>query len=192
MQIPKILYGRAGEVTSRARKATKDLGSTLDFDSFDPGEFVDTSKLPGVLLLSSGRHQVPGDHFHCYALSLAIEEQCDVSELLEVMTKWMHWSFGEIWRFIAILGNDTRFVLSRNPALLRPYLSAASKYWDVLNAEGRRYGPFINEPGTVSEHWWNLMFTVANLGMPNNEVGPALEAGPAEFLRRVDKETNDQ
>jgi hypothetical protein len=188
MKVPKMFYGRAGAAKSRARKATKGLSATLDFDSFDPGDFVDTATLPGALMLSSERHQEPGEHFHCYVLSVAVEERCDVDELLEVMTKWMRWSFEELWRFTGVLGTDTTFVLSRNPELRRPYVKAAAKYWEELNAEGRRYGPFIDEPGSVCEQWWNLSFTIANLGVPNDEVLPAMEAGPTEFLRRIEKE----
>lgn len=189
MKIPAMLYGRAGAVRVRARKAVKNLSKTLAFDSFDPGELIDTATVPGALLLSSERHQELGDHFHCYAFSAELAEQCDIVELVNVMAKWMRWSFHELWRFIGVLGEDSSVVLHYVPELRRPYVMASSQYWADLNAEGRRYGPFGNEPGPISEHWSNLSYSLGNLGVSNQDIRPAIAAGPAAFLDWVNNQS---
>ena len=193
MKIPSMFFGSSATVASRARKIAKRLLETRDFDSFDPGLFVDTAEQPGILLLRRDRLWPKVEAFHCYALSHQLAELAGHSDLPEVMEAWMLWSFREDWRFLGALGEDTSGVLWRNSALLRPFVDTAVEYWPVLTAEGRRYGPFINEPVHVWTESVNLWYALGNLGIAGGELSAVPPGGPADFLSRIDeRKTGDE
>ena len=73
MKIPKVLYGSLSLVQSRCSKLAKQVMASGDFETFDPGPFVDTSEVAGILYLRECRG-IPGGEkdFHCEALTMAL------------------------------------------------------------------------------------------------------------------------
>ena len=166
------------------------------FDNLEYGPFLDTEEVTGLLLVSPESFQLPGQHFHCYALTLGpfrsragatrarVTSICHDERMRQVVAL-------EPWRFLGIVEQNTTSVLNRDRSLLKPYVEAAVRYWPVLKAEGRRYGPFINEPEAVWQLMDNLKYSLANLGIAGSELQAEPLGGPAEFLARINQgETN--
>jgi hypothetical protein len=70
--------------------------------------------------------------------------------------------------------------------LLRPFAEAAARHWPDLTAEGERFGPYINAPEALWKHSTNLVFALANLGIPSADLIPP-SGGPADYLKRLDE-----
>ena len=51
MKIPSLFYGKAGQATSRVRKLAKSLLQTREFGGYDPGPFLDTKEVSGLVLI---------------------------------------------------------------------------------------------------------------------------------------------
>ncbi|HKO53849.1 MAG TPA: hypothetical protein VJV79_39350 [Polyangiaceae bacterium] len=190
MKIPALLYGRAAAVRTRARKFAKKLLMSRDFESFDPGEFLETTTSGGILLMSPEHIVSSQDNFHCYALSLAIFELANIEEVAPVMRQWMLASWSEGWRFAGVVGEITAGQpLDLDRTLLRPFAEAAVRHWPALSAEGDRFGPYINAPESLRKHSCNLWFALANLGIPSSDLRVMPSGGPADYLKRIDEMT---
>jgi hypothetical protein len=184
MKIPGMLYGQTGIVKSRAKRTLKEIG-TRDFQHLDCGPLLDTREVSGLLLVEPERIQSPGEHFHCYALTVAMFDLVPASEMLATMDGWMKWSFAEAWRFLGVADQHTTTALYKNPALLVPYVDAAIRFWSELKAEGNRYGPFVNEPKDAWSAMKNLKYSLANLGIAADDLEAEPRGGPAAFLARI-------
>jgi len=187
MKIPSMLYGRASAVKSRAKKKMAEVVHTCDFEHLDCGPMLETRDATGLLLLQPERMQTPGEHFHCYALTVALVELVDGSRMLATMDAWMKWSLAEAWRFLGVTDQHSTGGLDDNRALLIPYVEAATRFWPQLVAEGNRFGPRVNGPVGAWNMMDNLCFALANLGIPVPELWTEPPGGPADFLARITK-----
>jgi hypothetical protein len=187
MKIPSMLHGRAAAVNSRARKKAKEIVQKNTFD-VDFGPLLDTAEVPGLLLLGPENHYpLPGEQYHCYALTLALTDLGSPSEMLSRVDAWVRWSLSEPWRLLGVADQDSVSALDRDHSLLQPYVEAAVRFWPVLKAEGNSYGPFVNEPGGVWKHMRNLRFALANLGIPADRLQTEPPDGPAAFLEQINQ-----
>jgi hypothetical protein len=187
MMIPSMLYGRASAVRSRAKKKLAEVLETCDFEHLDCGPMLETHDVTGLLLLQPERIQTPGEHFHCYALTVAIVDLVDGSRMLATMDAWMKWSLAEAWRFLGVTDQYSTGPLDDNRSLLTPYVEAAVRFWPQLNSEGDRFGPMVNGPTGAWNMMDNLCFALANLGIPLTELRADPPGGPADFLERIAK-----
>lgn len=183
MQIPSMLYGTPGRAMSRARKKLRDIVKrNAEFENEDFGPFIDTSEVDGLLIVEPEPIQLPGEHFHCYALSVALVEIGSASEMLARLDAWMRWSLLEPWRYLGVVEQHTTTALVRNQSLLMPYVDAAVHFWPILKAEGERYGSALVQPKDVWAVMHNLWYSLANLGIPANQLQSEPVGGPADFL----------
>lgn len=51
MKIPSLFHGTAAQVTARVRKLAKELVQSRDFGGYDPGPFLDTREVDGLILV---------------------------------------------------------------------------------------------------------------------------------------------
>jgi len=160
-----------------------------DFTAFDPGALIDTSTVPGLLLVDEGQiaYQPNQEDFHCYALSLAIFEAVPVTDVHRVTDAWVKNSLAEPWRFLGVQATEMTGTMGRNRSLLRPYAEAGAHMWPAFVAEGNRFGPFVNQ---AHDAWYimrGLHYALANLGIPNADLNrPLPPGGLAELLNRID------
>lgn len=187
MKIPSMLYGRAAVVKSRAKKKLKGIAEKGAFEELDCGPCLDTAEVTGLLLVAPERFQLPDEHFHCYALTLAIFDLVPGSRMLATMDAWMTWSLLEPWRLLGAAEQHTMNALHENRSLLKPYVEAAVRFWPALKAEGKQYGPFMEEPKDVWAVMGNLKYALANLGIDQKELREEPPGGPAEFLARINQ-----
>jgi hypothetical protein len=187
MKLPSMLYGRAGAVKSRAKKKLKEIVEKRTFDDLDCGPLLDTSEVSGLLLVEPERIQSPGEHFHCYALTLAVFDLVPASEMFSTMAAWIKWSLLEPWRFLGVVEQHSVTALAEKRELLFPYVEAAARFWPELRREGKRYGPFVNEPQEVWGVMDNLKYALANLGIANDDLQVEPPGGPTEFLTRIQR-----
>jgi hypothetical protein len=185
MKIPGMLHGRAGAVKSRAKKKLREVVATREFDRLDYGPLVDTKDVEGLLLVEGERFQMPGEHFHCYALTESIFDLVPASEMLVTMDAWMRWSLAEAWRFLGAVGQLTTGALHEDRSLLIPYVEAGVRFWPELSSEGKRYGPTLDQLKDAWEVAVNLKYALANLGIPSSELRTEPPGGPAVFLTRL-------
>jgi hypothetical protein len=185
MKLPSMLYGRAGATKSRAKKKLKEIVEKRAFDQLDCGPMLDTCEVSGLLLAEPEHIQLPGDHFHCYALTLGVFDLVPASEMFATMAAWLKWSLLEPWRFLGVVDQHSRNALRENHELLVPYVEAAVQYWPELKSEGKRYGPFVNEPQDIWGVVDNLKYALANLGIPVDDLQAEPPGGPGVFLTRI-------
>jgi hypothetical protein len=183
-----MLYGRAEVVKSRAKKKLKEIVEGRAFEDLDCEPFLDTGEVTGLLLVEPEHIQLQGEYFHCYALTLAIFDLVPASQMLATMDVWMKWSLSEAWRFLGAVDQHTTNALHENHALLIPYVETAVRFWPELKSEGKRYGPFVNEPKEVWGIMNNLKYSLANLGIAVSELQAEPPCGPAEFLAQINQE----
>jgi len=169
MKIPSLLYGRAALVKQRCKMLMKPIVETRKFELLDPGPLIDTSEVPGWLLVRPEFIATGQEHVQCYALSVAVNDLApkSIPEREAVLHAWMVWSLEESWRILGVMEQQTTTgILDRNRSLLRPYVEAAARFWPVLAREGNRFGPFINEPGDAWTVWYNLKFALRIWAFP--------------------------
>jgi hypothetical protein len=187
MKIPSMLYGRAAAVKSKAKKTLEAVIATREFDRLDCGPFIETKDTEGLLLVQPERFQLPGKHFHCYALTWAIYELIPASEVFATMDAWMRWSLSDAWRLLGALDDRTANALNRERSLLVPYVEAVVRFWPELKAEGKRYGPSLGEPEDVWQVMHNLKFALANLGVPAEQLRTEPPEGPVAFCAELEQ-----
>ena len=187
MKIPSMLYGRASAVKSRAKKKMAEVVHACDFERLDWGPMLETRDATGLLLTRSERIQLPGEHFHCEALTEAVLELAEWPRKLSTMEAWVRWSLADSWRFLGVVEHLVTPTLEKNRTLLVPYVDAAVRFWPQLKSEGERFGPFVNCPVGAWEIMRNLKFCLANLGIPGPELRAEPPGGPADFLERIAK-----
>lgn len=187
MKMPSMLYGRASVVKSRARKKLAAVVRTCDFEHLDCGPMLETRDTGGLLLVEPEDRQSPGEHFHCYALTIAIMDMLEGPQMFAAMDAWMKWSLEEAWRFLGVMEQDSTNTLAKNSALLVPYVEAAVRFWPLLKSEGERFGPGVNRAEGAWYAMRNLKYCLANLGIPAHELRAEPPGGPADFLQRIAK-----
>lgn len=192
MKIPSLLYGSAPAVKLRCRKLAKKLKSDGNWSDFDPGPFLDTREVEGVIYLHTSRLIPPHqDNFHCYALSGAVFEMGPVHETMQRVDTWARGSLEEPWRFLGAQCTEIIDGFGRDRKLLKPLVEVAARFWPTLTAEGRRYGSMINVPHDV---WYVLRavhFALAHLGFSVQDINAKVQPDNLDgFLKRInDAET---
>jgi hypothetical protein len=188
MKIPSMFYGRASQVMSRARKAARNLVRTRAFDAFDPGSFVDTTEVDGLILVDFELAPSDRNHFHCYTFAEALADAATASERRQLMKDWLLWSLPEEWRFAcALAGRANVALLSREPALARTYVEAAIHHWPAFSSLGPRFGPTIDGNGQeLLNGWFTLYYALGVLGLSNSDMMVSPRRTPAELLKLVD------
>jgi hypothetical protein len=187
MKIPSMLYGRPSVVKSRAKKKILEVVHSCDFEHLDCGPMLETHDTTGLLLVQPEPIQNPGEHFHCYALTVAIVDFVDGPQMLATMDAWLKWSLADAWRFLGVMHQHSTNALDKNRALLVPYVEAAVRFWPQLKSEGERFGPSANRADGAWLAMRNLKFCLANLGIPAPELRAEPPGGPADFLERIAK-----
>ncbi len=164
MQVPRMLFGRQGEVRKRVAPLVKAFVGGAEPSSLDFGEMMSSAEAPAALFpLNPGRTDSHTPDFHCYAFLWGVLEAKTKRKIdrkhLELA---FGWSLEEPWSFLGTLsqvgtlffvkGDRSGFVKPPPPEVLRefergrpewylPSLSAALRHWDTLAAEGQRYTP---------------------------------------------------
>ena len=145
MDIPRMFYGRMGEVSTRATKLQKEFLRGKPLHELDFGPMMSTSEEPTArIVLRRLRGDSGGAQFHPYYFSqkvLAAFARGKVS--LAQREAVFVWSLEVPWRFLGIVQQEALFYVSwgnEKPHLRRAFLEAASRFWDVLEGEGARYG----------------------------------------------------
>ena len=187
MKIPSLFYGKAGQATSRVRKLAKSLLQTREFGSYDPGPFLDTKEVSGLVLIHEEFEPSSEQHFHCYALSEYIVELSPQNLIRANLREWLDASLESEWRFLCTLGGALMHALrDGNEGLARRYVEAAVNHWPAMALEIERFGPLL-EGQTLLQHWHTLGAALGVLGVSAREriAVPALT--PQALLDLVDK-----
>ena len=183
-----MLYGSHGAVKSRCRKLAKKLIAANEFDSFDPGPMLETTAVQGFLWVDSSIMVPPGDHFYCHLLTQAIFEASPVKDVLRIVKAWVGGSLAEPWRFLGVHMVEMVSAVDQGGPLARKLVEAAVTFWPALTSQGRRYGPFADEPKDAWHAMRMLHHALARLGIPPQDLRQTPAEGPAEFLRRLDEQ----
>jgi len=183
-----MLYGSHGAVKSRCRKLAKKLIAANEFDSFDPGPMLETTAAQGFLWVDSSIMVPPGDHFYCHLLTKAIFEASPVKDVLRIVKEWVSGSLSDPWRFLGVQMVEVVSAVDQGGPLARKLVEAATRFWPLLASQGRRYGPFGNEPYDAWDAMRNVHRALARLGIPLQDLRQTPAGGPAEFLRRLDEQ----
>jgi hypothetical protein len=186
MKIPSLFYGHASIAKSRARKLAKLIVKSGDFDAFELEPCLDTSEVDGLILAAPEVTPPWLENFHCYALGSALVNIAGVPDRSILMRDWLLWCLKEEWRFVFVLGHDSRDGMrTLERSLLQQYVDASIRYWPGLVAEGSRFGPSSNDSGDLWDAWTNLKFALANMGVPTKEVIAGSPEGPAGLLKYI-------
>jgi hypothetical protein len=169
MQVPQFLFGTYAEVMARSKKRAVAASKGIFHD--DPGSMLDTRSQRGLLLLDG---PIPGyskeNHFHCFAVTKAIGSlRIDQAQFISTRDAWLKWSLTEPWRFLGVLGQDSKADLRRNRGLWQPYLQAAVDFWPLLSSEGERYCLSAPTPKDLWNLPTNIRGVLVSLGLPKEK-----------------------
>jgi hypothetical protein len=158
MQVPRILLGQRGDVKKRVAPLVRALVGGTHLSQLDFGELMSSAEAPEALFpLNPGRGSTSRADFHCYAFLYGAMEAKTAGKLeRERFEDAFAWSLEQPWSFLGTLSqvgalffvkpDRSAFVKEPPPEALRgrpewylPFLSAASRHWQVLAAEGERY-----------------------------------------------------
>ena len=104
------------------------------------------------------------------------------------MTDWLLWCLEEDWRFVCVLGDDSRLGVQKlEPSVMQRYIRAGVRYWPTLVGEGNRFGPSVDNSGAPWGVWSNMKYVLANLDVPTEMVIAGSPGGPADLLKYVDE-----
>lgn len=186
MKVPSFLYGRRASVIKRCRKIASALVQSGQFASLEAAPLVDTDDQPGFLLVDPPRlFFANSDHFHCYALAQTVYDAVPASDPFPSLDAFMAASLAEPWRFLGVQIQEMRASLDRSPALVRPFIQVAIEFWTVFAREGKRYGPFVDEPSWPWDVMRNLHYALGRLGITNAELAQSGDISPSQFLDKI-------
>jgi hypothetical protein len=162
MLIPSTFYGLYREVKPRCRKIVTKLKRGATWEAvFAEEVFLDTELNPG-LIVTEGPYPNYGfePHFHCYILyreiHLAITDKKISSDRYEdIFTDSLKTSWGLLGLFDPqpsgwFRGFPVRKLIEDR---VSRFFSACLEFWDVLDAEGKNYGP---DKRTIWSHQTNF------------------------------------
>jgi hypothetical protein len=187
MKIPEIFFGKPGEVKSKVSKLVRDLLRTRDFAHFDPGPFLDTTKVGGEVLVTREHWPSTTPQFHCYLLPLVLQARAPVEQHSELTHEWLMASLDDEWRFMCTLDGDSHYGFGAAPtAGARRYAEAAVRHWPAMEREQYRFGPKINDSDGILDIWITLFAALDTLGLPVMERIAAKDQGPRALLDLAD------
>jgi hypothetical protein len=162
MQVPRILLGQRGDVKKRVAPLVKAFVGGSSPAELDFGQLMSSAEAPGALFpLNPGRGNSAQADFQCYAFLYGVMEAKTAGKLdRQRYEEAFGWSLEQPWSFLGTLSqvgalfflkmDRAAFIKEPPPEALRgrpewylPFLSATSRHWQVLAAEGER---FMHEP----------------------------------------------
>jgi hypothetical protein len=182
MQIPSEFYGRSADVKSNAKKIAKVMARTRNFDSFAPTSFIEVEAVDGLIFVDREHYPTGENHFHCYALAVALAAAVPLAERSQFLTDWLLSCLADEWRFVFTIGRDaTLSLLYRDESVQRKYVDAGIRFWPALNALGKRFAPIDDYPVGIWNKWSSMWYALQQLGVPASirELPPG---GPAELF----------
>lgn len=179
MQIPSLLYGQAGEVRKRCRRAFRHHARNQQrfWEAFAADDMIDTADHQGLISVEGTYSSGKNETLYCCSMPLylfVIDRQIERTPAME--EEIFSTGLEAPWRLLCMFSRQTMYSWFRthDPARFRPdrfarYVMAILRYWDVLDAEGARYAGGLAKP---EAHLWDvadaLKFVLANLGVPHN------------------------
>lgn len=175
MKIPKFLFGGYKEVKQRCEKKLvprlRDGAALVEL----PDEWLDTRETDGLLLINDHVPELGTErHFHCAALMAeACSRRAGLSR--ERYDQLFFETLEHPWSFLGVF--DSVGYLARHEDRHKPFLAAAVRHWQAIEAEGSRY----SLGGGMCEAAWqfpsNVHFLLARAGVPNKRMDEHLPPG---------------
>lgn len=189
MLLPTIQYGTWPDVKRRMNKVVRQLkrGAGL-VELMTADGVIDTEKTPGMLVMIRSILG-PVSNFHCFAPWRPAEDplhdlRTDPTVPAPEEEAMFVASLLTPWGVLGLMGSDTTSWVWRKERH-QPFLHAALKFWDELDAVGPRY--YVVGQG---ERLWRvastLKYVLANMGVPKDVLNePLPPGGPRVLLRHA-------
>ena len=188
MLLPAVQYGDWRDVKKRMRKIVTRIkrGESI-IDVMTEDGMLDVAKHPGMVLVGGFMH-TGWTNFHCFVPwkplgDALVDIRVESDPTLEA--KIFHESLRAPWGVLGLLSFDNQPWFYGNEAWYQPFLEAAVRVWDELDAVGSRYHIAVQ-----GQSLWSipnsLHYVLANLGVPHDLLrAPLPPEGPRALLKYV-------
>jgi hypothetical protein len=194
MEIPDVFFGKYQDVQKRCRKLAKQVIQGKHWEEvFHSIPMVDTANVPGLITLERGAASLLGDrHFHCYFLLQEIDALRYKYEIQEAIhNSIFEESLKTPWGTLGLFGDGNlswfsspKTFVERNGQQValrdvsrwndwianrcQPMVEACLEFWDIFNAEGKRYTEGLPyPPRSIWYYARNLRYVLSNMGVPS-------------------------
>ena len=181
MFLPAAQYGDWADVKKRMRRIVTRVkrGESILTAMTEDGT-IDAGERPGMLMMG-GRILAGGQDFHCFMPWQPLWQ--DPPKDLGIMEAIFQESLSVSWGVLGLLAFENKPWFYANEERFEPFLSAALRVWDELNAVGPRYFD-----GVQGRSLWSLPsslhYVLANMGVPGDMLRAPLPAeGPRGLLQ---------
>jgi hypothetical protein len=184
MILPAAQYGDWADVKKRMRHIVTRIkrGDSILSAMTEDGT-IDAAERPGMLMMG-GRILAGGQDFHCFMPWQPLWQ--DPPKDLGIMDTVFQESLSVSWGVLGLLAFENKPWFYGKEERFQPFLSAALRVWDELDAAGPRYFD-----GVQGRSLWSLPsslhYVLANMGVPSDVLRAPLPAeGPRGLLRYAD------
>ena len=186
MLLPAIQYGDWKDVRPRIKAIVRRVKRGEDIIAvMSEGGMLDTSTTPGMLIV--GGTMRPGwTNFHCHEpwkqLLLALED-VRVSRDEALQNRIFNASLSTTWGVLGLMAYSNLLWFSGRHDWYEPFVDAASRAWDEIDAVGARYFVALH-PESMWDMPNGLKQVLAKLGVPTDRLrAPLPPGGPRELLK---------
>lgn len=179
LTFPAVAYGPFAEVRRRVSAAVRRFAAGEPWhDALTAGDAVSPGTAPGLIVLAGPAPLLAGEpHFHAFLpLSLVLEGvrkgKIDEARKQEAVLE----SLSTPWGLLGILAPVNQ-MLVYPPALHRPILQAAVRWWDTLDSVGPRYTVGLREGARIWDVTTSLHYVLGQVGLSNEQLRAPLPAG---------------
>ena len=183
MLLPAAQYGDWADVKKRMRDLVTRIkrGESI-VAVMTEGGMLNAGEQPGMLMMG-GRILAGGQDFHCFMPWQPLWQ--DPPNDLGVMNAIFQESLSVSWGVLGLLAFENKPWFYVDEERFEPFLAAALRVWDELDAVGPRYFD-----GVQGRSLWSLPsslhYVLANMGVPGEVLrAPLPPEGPRGLLRYV-------
>jgi hypothetical protein len=184
LDLPAISYGPFADVRQRVSGAIERFAAGEPWhEALAAGDAVTPSTSPGLIVLNGPAPMLASaPHFHAFLpLSLVLEgvqaQKINESRMRQAVQE----SLSTPWGLLGILAPVNQ-MLVYPPALHRPILQGAVRWWDTLDSVGPRYTVGLREGARLWNVTTNLHYVLGQVGLNNEQLRAPL---PASGLRAI-------
>jgi len=161
MKLPARLYGTYGDVKREGRRMVTQLRRGAPWADL-AGEIIDTRDVPGMIVIDGPSRALHGNHFHMYVAARAIEDAVPERLPWEVYETVFEPAIATLWGYVALLASV--YLFFHPPGHQERFIRAAVRYWDELDAEGKRYSSGTSSPRRLWDTPNMIAYCIGNAG----------------------------